>query len=331
MALTPTDKIHALQIQAGVIGRKAGHAFEDAITSEINALSYPAIFPTNILRHVSTGSPAEALLSYVASVHGASNILHAVAISTGALATSEDGKKWLEVNGIKVRRCKSDIILTLRFAGQPADITIGVSTKQCNNRTPTNAQLFFTTARGFANLLQSNGIEVSDEAVTSLRKFCGDVGFRPLDNPSDLEGRQSDPRRYFWEEIGTVGRLEWEHIFSTKQDNVTRLLLQKAYLEDPFSPDLVLHKTKKPLEPDQVETAIYTIDELIAYSAAYGSFSTKPYSVRKGSFKDPTGVKHQAPRFGIVQMQRGGQEQHPNQLQFNLEAGYFYKIIQERS
>tara|TARA_R100000808_G_scaffold23266_1_gene51440 strand:- start:49 stop:249 length:201 start_codon:yes stop_codon:yes gene_type:complete len=34
---------------------------------------------------------------------------------------------------------------------------------------------------------------------------------------------------------------------------------------------------------------------------------------------------HEAPRFGIIQMQRGGQKQHPTQLQFNLEAGYFYK------
>ena len=37
-----------------------------------------------------------------------------------------------------------------------------------------------------------------------------------------------------------------------------------------------------------------------------------------------------APRFGIVQMQRGGQAQHPEQLQFNLQAGYFYKIENRR-
>lgn len=50
------------------------------------------------------------------------------------------------------------------------------------------------------------------------------------------------------------------------------------------------------------------------------------YAVRKGTYKDPLGVQHEAPRFGIVQMQRGGQKQHPTQLQFNLKAGYFYKI-----
>ncbi len=38
------------------------------------------------------------------------------------------------------------------------------------------------------------------------------------------------------------------------------------------------------------------------------------------------GVVHQAPRFGVIQMQRGGQKQHPEQLQFNLEASYFRKI-----
>ena len=29
------------------------------------------------------------------------------------------------------------------------------------------------------------------------------------------------------------------------QDDVTRLLLQKAYLNDPFPPEIILHKTKK--------------------------------------------------------------------------------------
>ena len=71
---------------------------------------------------------------------------------------------------------------------------------------------------------------------------------------------------------------------------------------------------------------MYTIDELILRSARYQGFTTRAYSVHKGSHKDPPGVKHLAPRFGIVQMQRGGQKQHPEQLQFNLEAGYFYKL-----
>jgi hypothetical protein len=68
------------------------------------------------------------------------------------------------------------------------------------------------------------------------------------------------------------------------------------------------------------------MEELIAQSRTYQGFATRPYSVRKGSYPDPPGVQHLAPRFGVVQMQRGGQAQHPTQLQFNLEAGYFYKI-----
>lgn len=39
-----------------------------------------------------------------------------------------------------------------------------------------------------------------------------------------------------------------------------------------------------------------------------------------------TAKKHKAPKFGVVQMQRGGQKQHPTQLQFNLKAGYFYAL-----
>ncbi len=245
MALTPIDETHALQIQAGTIGRKAGHAFEDRITECINSISFPVSFDDHSTKHVLVGEPGLVLLKYIAGVHGQNTIESAVALSTGALATSEEGKKWLEVNGVPVKRCKSDIILTVRFSGQAEDLTIGVSTKQCNNRTPTNAQLFFTTARGFASLLNSNDIYVSDEAVNSLRQFCGDTGFRPLDAPELHAERLCDPRRFFWEEIEENGRAEWEALFKTKQDEITRLLLQKAYLEDPFSPDVVLHKTKK--------------------------------------------------------------------------------------
>lgn len=330
MALTPIDEAHALQIQAGSLGRKSGHLFEDKITQRINSFHYPLLIDNTISRHVLIGDPAVSLLRYISSIYRAPTINRAFAISTGALATSEAGEKWLEVNGVTVKRCKSDIIITAEFAGINKAKTIGVSTKQCDNKSPTNAQLYFTTARGFSNLLNSNGIQVSEVAVNALKQFCGEPGFRPIDNKGDLEGRKIDPRRYFWEEIEPIGRSEWKRIISKRQDEVTRLLLQKAYLEDPFFPDLLLHKTRKSSEWEQTETAIYTIDELIKLSREYGGFWTKPYSVTKGSYKDPVGVKHQAPRFGIVQMQRGGQKQHPDQLQFNLEAGYFYKIGQAR-
>ena len=204
-------------------------------------------------------------------------------------------------------------------------MTVGVSTKQCNNQTPTNAQLYFTTARGFVRLLRENQIEVSDKALVALRKFCGDVGFRPLDDEAATRARNIDPRRYFWEELGQA-RKEWEQIFGKHQLLITKLLLQKAYLDDPFVPDFLIHKTRFARDWETTEVAIYAIDELLKLSKQHQGFVTRPYTVRKGAYIDPPGVQHLAPRFGIVQMQRGGQAQHPDQLQFNLEAGYFYKL-----
>jgi hypothetical protein len=325
MALIPIDNVHALQIQAGVLGRKAGHVFEDTITQTINSFSYPFEPDVDDGKHVVTGDPAALLLSYIGKRGGIGRIRRAIALSTGALATSEEGKKCLSINGSSISRCKSDLVITLDGSNGKT-LTVGVSTKQCNNTSPTNAQLYFTTARGFANLLQMNGIDVSETAITALRQFCGDPGFRPLDKPAALKGRRVDPRRYFWEEIDAFGRAEWESLFTTKQDEISRLLFQKAYLNDPFIPEYLLHKTKKTRSWNSTEVAIYSIDELIKLSRAYQGFETRPYSVKKGSYKDPVGVTHLAPRFGVIQMQRGGQKQHPDQLQFNLEAGYFYKI-----
>ena len=330
MALEPIDDKHALQIQAGTLGRKTGHDFEGKIASEINNLEYPAKFETRVNEHVRNGNPALLLLDYISSVYKIPQIQRATAISTGALATSESGKRWLEINGVQVRRCKSDLIISIHGSENKLT-TVGISTKQCNNKNPTNAQLYFTTARSFATLLSQNGFTVSDKAITAMRQFCGDNGFRPSDDPLSAEDRAVDTRRYFWEEIDHVGRCEWERIFTDHQDEVSRLLLQKAYIDDPFIPDLVLHKTKKSESWGRTEVAIYTVSELISHSRAYGGFRTKSYSVKKGSFKDPQGVTHLAPRFGIIQMQRGGQAQHPEQLQFNLEAGYFYKTGQQRS
>jgi hypothetical protein len=325
MALIPIDEVHALQIQAGTLGRNAGHKFEDSITKKINEFTYPYRVPQCIEEHIFVGDPGLLLLEYIGNRMGLTEIAHASAISTGALATSEAGKRWLSVNGVGVTRCKSDLVITIKDSSNK-ESTVGVSTKQCNNKNPTNAQLYFTTARGFATLLQNNGMPVSQIAIDSLRQFCGDAGFRPSDNPSILESRKSDPRRFFWEEIDPTGRKEWESILSNKQDEVARLLFQKAYLHDPFVPEFLLHKTKRADSWEKTEVAIYTISELIFLSRLYQGYATKPYSVKKGSHKDPLGVTHLAPRFGVIQMQRGGQAQHPEQLQFNLEASYFYKL-----
>ena len=325
MALTAIDEIHALQIQAGTIGRDAGHKFENAVATAINALQFPLSVSRPHGRHVFSGDPGEILLQYVASTLGLSRLDSASAIATGALATSEEGKSWLNINGVEVSRCKSDIILTLHAEGALPQ-TVGVSTKQCSNAKPTNAQLYFTTARGFANLLRNNGLMVTESAVKSLRQFCGDVGFQPYDNPAALVARECDPRRYFWEEADPQGISEWQSLIADNQDAITRLLLQKAYLGDPFAPDFLLHKTRRSSTWSTTEVAIYGIEELVRLSRTYQGFATRGYSVRKGSYRDPAGVTHLAPRFGVIQMQRGGQKQHPEQLQFNLEAGYFYKI-----
>lgn len=169
MALTPIDEGHALQIQAGTLGRKAGHLFEDTITKGINSFNYPFAACQTLTTHLATGNPATLLLNYICQKEAISEARNALAISTGALATSEEGKRWLSVNGAVVSRCKSDLVITItKLDGK--SITVGVSTKQCNNASPTNAQLYFTTARGFSNLLQNNGLHVSDRAIKALRQ-----------------------------------------------------------------------------------------------------------------------------------------------------------------
>jgi hypothetical protein len=227
MALQPIDEKHALQIQAGTLGRHTGHDFEGRIAAEINSLAYPCVtLPPNA--HVQRGDPALLLLNYISSAEGIATVIKATAISTGALATSEAGKQWLSINGSTVSRCKSDLVITVD-SSDGRSVTVGVSTKQCGNAKPTNAQLYFTTACGFANLLNKNGFAVSAIAIAGLRRFCGDIDFRPSDL-EDCTARAVDPRRYFWEEIPRDARTAWETLFSDRQDDITRLLLQKAYL-----------------------------------------------------------------------------------------------------
>lgn len=325
MALAPINSIHALQIQAGITGRKAGHKFESDLSNAINRLKFPILqnpLPNNIIK----GSPEVQVIKKALQILNWDKCHNVDAIALGSLATAEEGKKWLEVNGMHVKACKSDILLTI-YNNDICEVnTVGISVKQCSKKSPTNAQLYFTTAKAFCELLRSNKIPVSDNALNALRQFCGEKGFRPLDDPKHLIKRVSDPRRYFWEEINESGRLELENIFTKKQREITKLLLQKAYINDPFSPEILIHKTKKMNCGELQEYALYTIDELINLSCNFSSFEKKKYSVNKGTYKDPKGVMHDAPRFGIVQMQRGGQSQHPEQLQFNLQAGYFYNI-----
>ena len=114
-------------------------------------------------------------------------------------------------------------------------------------------------------------------------------------------------------------------------DQTSRLDYEVAPYEGlswrPISPEFVLHQCQCYAAFEQAEVAIFSIDEFVRLSRQYGAFGTRDYVVRKGTHRGP-GV-HQAPRFGFVQFQRAGNKQHPTQLQFNLEAGYFNKLPRE--
>ena len=321
MALSPKDSKHALQILAGQIGRKKGHEFEFELAKLINTIN-KKISVSPSIEGVFLDHPEEALIKKCLSICKWTSYDKVEAIALGALATAEEGKKWLKVNGIEVKASKSDILLNI-YSGVEVK-TVGVSVKQCGAKKPTNPQLFLSTARAFCSLLRRNGITVSENAEVAMRQFCGDIGFRPVDDEAIMKTRKSNPVRFFWEEINKAGLAEWGLLFTKQQDKITRLLLQKAYLNDPFSPEIVIQKTKK-VESGPNEYAIYSVDELVSKSKKYSGFiTTLKTEVSKSSYTSPKGVKHECPKFGIVQMQRFGNKQNATQLQFNLKAGYFY-------
>lgn len=217
------------------------------------------------------------------------------AYATGNLATSELERGEILIDGQSVTSSKSDIVLIL-FKDKLKKI-IGVSVKQCNSKTPTNAQIFFSTATAFYHLINNNGMKLSDKALRAMRQFCGDLGFRPSDD-FDCSNRIATPERYFWKEIDARGKAEWENLFKNHQDDVTRLLLQKAYLDDPFPPEIILHKTQKASSFKSQEIAVFTIDQLVKLSKKYSSFTCSLYRVKKGRYKEPEEISHQAPKFG---------------------------------
>ena len=320
---TTTDSTLLHQIDAGVKGRKRGHSYENELAKRINDMPMPYRPSCRREKVIHIGAPEIILLDKILTYLKWEKCDKVKAYATGKLATSENGKKEVLIDGISITSAKSDVILVLHESDKKR--VVGVSVKQCNNRTPTNAQVFFSTATAFYNLLVSIGITLSDHALRAMRQFCGDIGFRPIDD-FDCSDRVSSPERYFWEEIDAAGKAEWENAFTSYQDDITRLLLQKAYSDDPFPPELILHKTKRASSVEEQEIAIFTMNQFIELSREYSTFTYNLYRVKKGRYKEPEGVLHQAPRFGVIQMQRGGQKQHPTQLQFNLKAGYFYDL-----
>lgn len=324
MALEPKNAQHAIQILAGINGRKRGHEFEFELTKIINNNSQK-IDSSDEITGVFRGSPEVALIKKCLIILNLINYDRIEAIPLGALATSENGKGWLKVNNIEVKASKSDILLNVYKNKQLK--TIGVSVKQCLSAKPTNAQLFLSTAKAFCELLRRNKIYVSKNAEIGMSQFCGAEGYRPIDNPDVMKTRKSNPLRYYWEEINPEGLKEWELIFTNEQDNITRLLLQKAYLDDPFSPEIIIQKTRK-LANKPEEFAIFSIEELIEKSRNYATFfkTLKTEVSKSKSYVVPKDVRHECPKFGIVQFQRFGNKQNATQLQFNLKAGYFYDI-----
>lgn len=327
MALIARDERHQQQIIAGIAGRKRGHKFEETLTDYINSLEFASIGPTVSPinnKHIYQGNPAIQLLQYIANSERLT-ITQVKAYWLGALATSGKGDMLLDQNGNPITGSKSDVLL--QIVSDSGVKIIGVSVKTCNKITPTNDQMYFSTARAFCKLLEDNGITVSQEAKTGMSQFCGDDGFRPIDVlPSNvIATRLSDPNRFYWEELSPEAKEDWKKIFENYQDQITMLLFQKAYKNDPYPPTYLLHQTVKYDDFTNCNIAIFTMDEIVSLSKQFQGYVLSSYKIRKGTYKnDPN--EHSAPRFGFIQFQRGGQKQHPTQLQFNLKAGYFKHI-----
>lgn len=327
MALTPRDSKHLAQILAGTSGRNYGHTFEKTLTALIIKTDWSKEILVNFPPgHLIVGNPATTLINYIVQNKKLGKVIKIKAWWLGGLATSGLGDAVLDEEGMKVKKSKSDILVEITH--EKGTYKAGVSVKTCNKSTPTNDQLYFTTASAFCSLLRLNGIAVSQETEVALKMFCGDAGYRPIDNPLGIKGRKSDPNRWFFEELPEKEKEELERIFTIRQEEITRILLQKAYPNDPFPPEFLLHQTKSFNDYNDCEIAMFEMGELINLSLAYQGFWLKPYLIRKGSYKGDASM-HYAPRFGFIQFQRGGQKQHPTQLQFNLEAGYFYKLPTE--
>jgi hypothetical protein len=326
MPLQARDSIHEEQIKAGTIGRLKGHKFEKQLTEWLNSFSCSDDLSQGKRAHIVSGHPAVELMRYICQTEGIAGIKKVKAWWLGGLATAGEGDLvkggWQE----PVRKSKSDILLEITREDGKA-IKRGTSVKTCDKKTPTNDQLFLSTAVGFCDLLRSNGIQVSSKARTALRMFCGDEGFRPLDTLTKeaLEERRADPDRYFWEELPKDGREEWEQILAKNQNLVTAILLQKAYPCDPYPPQYLMHQMVRYSDINKCPLAIFRIDELIDFSSKYSGFTKKEYRVRKGRYKNDPNT-HEAPRFGFVQFQRFGNVQNATELQFNLKAGYFYLV-----
>ena len=327
MALHPDNLQHARQISAGTAGRQKGHRFEYKLAEELNAINLAQWKEYKIKQagaHLFVEKPALSLVRYIEQAEN-TNIEKIKAWWVGGLATSSNGDVLVDENGTIVKKCKSDVVVDIWTPGGVK--RRGISVKSCSTARPTNAQMYFTTASAFCDLLEENNIPVQSEARIAMCQFCGDLNYRPKDllTEQELLHRSPNVERYFWEELSPIAQKQWEEVFTRRQDDITRLLFQKAYKNDPYPPSYLIHATHKVSNFDNQPCAIFTIDEIIESSSKFSGFKLSDYKIRKGSYKGDDFV-HKAPSFGYIQFQRGGQKQHPTQLQFNLKAGYFYQL-----
>ena len=112
MALIPDNEKHLLQIQAGALGRKKGHSFEQEIANYINLNKLGEINDEKLKNNIIIGNPAEVLINYIKKSENISEISSLTAICTGILATSEN-KKELKIDGKIIDKSKSDLILII--------------------------------------------------------------------------------------------------------------------------------------------------------------------------------------------------------------------------
>lgn len=323
MALEPVDPEHEAQIEAGIEGRTKGHDFERALSEDINRIEISEGEYAGGSEHLIEGRPSEELLKYIIASEGLSDVRDVEATWLGGLATMNEGGTVAGVDADSFTGSKSDIVVEIEH-GEGRLLT-GVSVKTCHNQTPTNDQLYCTTAGAFCELLRRNDLPVSTAAEEALRMFCGEEGYRPKDSPEAMAGREADDRRWFWEELPEDARHELESLLDDHQRTITTLLLQNAYENDPFPPEYVFHQRVGCDDINDCKIALFTVEELARYSESYDGFHTYNYGIHKGTFKNDPNT-HQAPRFGFVQFQRLGNTQNATQLQFNLKAGYFNKI-----
>lgn len=324
MAQNAKNAIHAAQIEAGTSGRRKGHLFEKTLSDELNNIEISQDLLSTMSGHLFVGVPSLNLIRYVLNKKKIKNPREIKSYWLGGLATSGEGDKLFGGDKKEIGKSKSDVVVEIETDKEK--ILVGVSVKTCNKSKPTNDQIFFTTASAFCRLLRENGIPVSEIAEDGLKRFCGDTGWRPIDADKNIfQKRKSDPERWYFEELPIDAQSEWSRILTNFQKEVTKVLLQKAYIGDPLPPEFLLHQTVYCSDMNHCEVAIFSIDEIAELSSKYAGFETSQYFIRKGRFKgDPS--PHLAPVLDIFNFQRGGQKQHPTQLQFNLQAGYFHKL-----